>query len=75
MPRMLSPKHSFPAQDSVASNEENTASTSVECFPLLIYREFILQWVESFSIKESDSARVLPREKFWSFVYVQFKFI
>lgn len=32
MPRMLFPKHSFPAQNSVAANEENTASTSAECF-------------------------------------------
>lgn len=61
---MLSPKHPFPAEDSVASSEENAASTSVECFPLLIYREFILQWVESPRINESESAQILPREKF-----------
>lgn len=47
MPRMLFLKHSSPAQDSVATNEENTASTLVECFPLLSCKEFILQWEES----------------------------
>lgn len=63
MPRMLFPKLSFPAQDSVASNEENTASASVECFPLFIYGEFILQWEESLSINESESAQILPKGK------------
>lgn len=47
MPRMLFLKHSSPAQDSAATNEENTVSTSVECFPLLSRRVFILQWEES----------------------------
>lgn len=32
----LFPKHSFHAQDSVATNEESTASASVECFPFLL---------------------------------------
>lgn len=61
--RMLFPKHSFPAQDSVATNEENTASTSVECSPLFTYRKFILQWEEARSINEFESAQVLSRGK------------
>lgn len=73
MPRMLFPKHSFPAQNSVATNEENTASTSVECFPLFIYGEFILQWEESLTISESESAQIPPTGKLQSFVYPWFK--
>lgn len=69
-------KDAFPqAQDSVATNEENTASTSVECFPLFTYREFILPWEESLSINESESAQILPKGKLQSFVYLRFKLI
>lgn len=75
MPRMLFPKHSFSAQDSAATNEENTASISLECFPFFIYGEFVLQWEESLTINESERVQILPRGKFKSFVHPQFKFI
>lgn len=35
MPRKFPPKPSFPAQDTVAANEENTAKSLTEMFPFV----------------------------------------